>query len=86
MKRLLLSAILVSFAVAAQAGDSKTTKASNGSKETPACCAATKVSTQTKATCSEQAKACSGSSSCKDTPTKQALLSPKASGEVTKKL
>ena len=77
MKKLILSLTLMAFAVAVQAGDAKATK------ENSACCA-TKASNQAKATCpmANQAQgAC-----CKDAPGKQALLSPKAAGEVSKKL
>jgi hypothetical protein len=90
MKKLILSATLMAFAVAAQAGEAKT------STEKAACCTQAKT-TQVKnsascplaakdaKTCSATASACSGST-CKDTPTKQALLSPKAAAEVVKKL
>ena len=77
MKALILSIVLTAFAVAVQAGEVKTTS----SKEKPAaCCSATKASEQAKASC------CSSKTACKDTSMKQALLSPKAAGEVTKKL
>ena len=75
MKKLILSVSLMAFAVAVQAGDAK------ASKESGACCAS---KTQAKGTCSDQAKA--GGACCKDAPGKQALLSPKAAGEVAKKL
>ena len=99
MKKLILSATLMAFAIAVQAGEAKT---ANG-KDKSACCAE-KAVMQTKAasgTCpiaAQQAKnaktcsatttasACSGATACKDTPTKQALLSPKAAAEVTKRL
>jgi hypothetical protein len=80
MKKLLFTAMLATFAVAVQAGDTKATK------ETPACCAG-KATTQTKATCSSaQAKSSCSGSSCKEGTMKQALLSPKAAGEVAKRL
>ena len=75
MKKLILSVSLVAFVVAVQAGDAK------ASKENGACCAS---KTQAKGSCSEQAKA--SGACCKDAPGKQALLSPKAAGEVAKKL
>ncbi len=76
MKKLILSVSLVAFAVAVQAGDAK------ASKENSACCAS---KTQAKgAACSMSAKA--SGACCKDAPGKQALLSPKAAGEVSKKL
>jgi hypothetical protein len=98
MKKLILSATLMAFAIAVQAGEAKT---ANG-KDKSACCAE-KAVMQTKAasgTCpiaAQQAKnaktcsatttasACSGATAC-NTPTKQALLSPKAAAEVTKRL
>jgi hypothetical protein len=75
MKRIILSAIVVAFAVAVQAGDAKPSQ--NKDKEKPACCAS-KVKT------SEQAKegTCpfAKSASCKQKEVKQTSLpSPKAS-------
>ena len=78
MKKFILSTIVMAFAVAVYAGDAK------DCKNNTACCA-TKVSAQqTKAQCtaSKDKVACSS----KDTNVKTALLSPKAAGEVTKKL
>ena len=101
MKKLILSATLMAFAIAVQAGEAKT------AKDKSACCAE-KAVLQTKATggtcpiAAQQAKAasankcsatttasasaCSGATSCKEMPTKQALLSPKAAAEATKRL
>ena len=82
MKKFILSLITLSFAVAVQAGDVKVAK---DSKDQAPCCAS-KTSTQTKACSADKSKvACSGTE-CKDKSVKQALLSPKASGEVTRKL
>ncbi len=94
MKKLILSATLMAFAIAVQAGDAKT---SNAKGKEPCCAekaaiqakAACPVSAQAKAkTCSATttASACSGATSCKDAPSKQALLSPKAAADATRKL
>ena len=87
MKRILLSVIVMAFAVAVQAGDAKTSQAKD--QEQPACCGGKmKTSTQVKVKTSTQvnegpssATGCCGC--CKQqTPAKQvALLSPKAAGE-----
>jgi hypothetical protein len=74
MKKLILSAITVAFAFALQAGDTKTCQEKDGKS---ACCSKAKASDQTKAGC------CSGMKmSSKETPGKQALLSPKAAAEL----
>ena len=78
MKKLILSLSLVAFAVAVQAGDAK------GSKENSACCAS--KTTLAKGACPMANQAKAGAACCKDAPVKQALLSPKAAGEVTRKL
>lgn len=78
MKKLLLTLSLVVCAVAVQAGEAKTTK--TAVKEKTACCSEAKGTEQTKA-CTDSKAAC-----CNMKNTKQALLSPKAAGEVTKKL
>ena len=77
MKKLILSIVVTAFAVAVQAGEVKTT---SSKEKTAACSSVTKVSDQAKTSC------CASKTACKDAPTKQALLSPKAAGEVTKKL
>ena len=102
MKKLILSATLMAFAIAVQAGEAKT---ASGKDKAP-CCAEGKAvqakAVQAKASCpvtaAAQAKAgktcsatastsaCSDATACKDVPTRQALLSPKAAAEVTKKL
>jgi hypothetical protein len=74
MKKLILSAIFVCAAIVVQAGDTKAEK----TKDSSACCAATKSCDQTKAGC------CSGKMTAKETSGKQALLSPKAAAELGK--
>jgi hypothetical protein len=79
MKRIILSAIVMAFAVAVQAGDAKT--AQDTTKDTGGCCASkVKVSTEAKeATCPFAKAACCKQSSAKQTPVKQpVLMSPKA--------
>ena len=76
MKKLILSAITVVFAVAVLAGDTKTCQDKDGKS---ACCSKTKASEQTKAGCCSNMKLTS-----KETPGKQALLSPKAAAEAGK--
>ena len=75
MKKLILSVMVMAFALAVQAGDPK----KEGS-----CCSKT-VGAQTKATCDKNKTACAGDA-CKSGPVKQALLSPKAAADTTKKL
>ena len=77
MKKLLLSLSLVAFAVAVQAGDAK------DSKDASPCCSK-QAGTQAKGTCPMANQAKGGC--CKDASAKQALLSPKAAGEVSKRL
>jgi hypothetical protein len=79
MKKLILSAALMAFAVAIQAGDAKVTR------EAGSCCS-TKTSTQVKGTCTMAGKTACSEGACKNAPVKQALLSPKAAAEVTKRL
>jgi hypothetical protein len=67
MKKLILSAVLMAFAVAAQAGDAKNDSKSCGSD----CCS--KATMQTKASTCPYAK-----TGCKGTAGKTALMSPKA--------
>jgi hypothetical protein len=74
MKRIILSVMVLAFAVAVQAGDAKTGQ--DKDKDKPACCASkVKVSTEAKeGSCPFAKAAC-----CKQTQVKQtALLSPKA--------
>jgi hypothetical protein len=77
MKKLILSLTLMAFAVAVQADDAK------ASKDNSACCAS---KTQAKGTCPMANQAKASGACCKDAPGKQALLSPKAAGEASKKL
>jgi hypothetical protein len=75
MKRIILSIMVMAFAVAVQAGDAKTSQ--NKDKEKPACCASkVKVSDQAKeGACPFAKSACCN----KQAPAKQTvLLSPKA--------
>jgi hypothetical protein len=71
MKRIMLSVMLLAFAVAVQAGDAKTSQ----DKDAPACCASKmKTSNEAKGTCPFAKAAC-----CKQKQVKQTvLLSPKA--------
>jgi hypothetical protein len=84
MKRIILSVMVLAFAVAVQAGDTK--PAQDKAKETPSCCAG-KVKTSTEAKVSEpEAKcACCQKATAKRAAVKQtALLSPKAASEASK--
>jgi hypothetical protein len=79
MKRIILSAIMMAFAVAVQAGDAKLGQ--DTTKDTGGCCASkVKVSTEAKeATCPFAKAACCKHSSAKKTTAKQpVLMSPKA--------
>ena len=79
MKRILLSVIVMAFAVAVQAGDAKTSQAKD--QEQPACCGG-KMKTSTQV--NEGPSSATGCCGCckQQTPAKQvALLSPKAAGE-----
>ena len=74
MKRIILSVMVLAFAVAVQAGDDKTSQ--DKDKDKPACCASkVKVSNEAKeGSCPFAKAAC-----CKQAPVKQTvLLSPKA--------
>ncbi len=81
MKKVILSVMLVAFAVAVQAGDAK----SCADKEQGGCCPKAKPGAEAKAECpmAKQAKAqCPMAKQAKagekDAPVKQALASPKA--------
>ena len=80
MKRIILSAMVLAFAVAVQAGDTKTAQ----DKDMPACCGSkVKTSVQAKEEPSPAAKGCCGcckqKSPAKQTAAKQpVLMSPKA--------
>ena len=75
MKRIILSVIVMAFAVAVQAGDAKTSQ----DNDKPACCASkVKTSMQTKEGTSSAAKSCCGCCKQKAAVKQTALLSPKA--------
>jgi hypothetical protein len=79
MKRIILSAIVMAFAVAVQAGDAKT--AQNKDNDMQGCCSSkVKVSTEAKESSCPMAKtACCKQTSAKQTAAKQpVLMSPKA--------
>ena len=86
MKKLIFALTLTAFACVSYADDAKAAKPAKETKETKAeatsCCAA--KTAQTKTACTDSAKAknadCCGGC-CKETPVKQALLSPKAAAE-----
>ena len=72
MKRIILSVMVLAFAVAVQAGDAKTSQAKD--KDAPSCCSSKmKTSNEAKGSCPFAATAC-----CKQTKVKTVLLSPKA--------
>jgi hypothetical protein len=77
MKRIILSVIVMAFAVAVQADDAKTCQVKD--KEKPACCASkAKTSEQAKEGCCPFAK----SACAKQAPVKQTVLvSPKAASD-----
>ncbi len=72
MKKLILSLTMLALAAAAQAGDTKNAK---DAKEQSPCCAAA-------STVADKGKSCCTGGACKETPSKRALLSPKAQGEL----
>jgi hypothetical protein len=87
MKRIILSVIVMAFAVAAQAGDDKTSQAKD--QDQPACCggkmktstqAKVKTSMQTNDGTSSTAKGCCGCCKQQASVKQTALLSPKAAG------
>ena len=86
MKRIILSVMVLAFAVAVQAGDA--TSCQNKDKDKSACCASKgKVSAEAKDGCCPYAKA----ACCKQTQAKQqtaakqtALVSPKAGADASK--
>ena len=91
MNKLLLSVMLVGFAVAAQAGDDKACAGKDS-----ACCGKEKTSTEAKAqcpmmankqataTCPYMAKQASKDATAKDASAKPALASPKALADARK--
>lgn len=80
MKTVLLSITFALFAIAAQAGEVKATATSG--KEKAACCSQAQAQAKT----CEAGGCCSMKTTARDTSVKQALLSPKAAGEVTRRL
>jgi hypothetical protein len=79
MKRIILSAMVLAFAVAVQAGDTKT--AQDAPKDMPSCCSSkVKVSTEAKeGTCPMAKGSCCKQAAAKRTAAKQpVLMSPKA--------
>jgi hypothetical protein len=81
MKRIILSAMVLAFAVAVQAGDTKTTQ--NAPKDQPSCCASkVKTSLQANEGAADTDKGCGGC--CKQMSAKRVaakqpkLMSPKA--------
>jgi len=99
MKRIILSVMVLAFAVAVQAGDATTCQ--DKGKDKAACCASkAKVSTEATTCCGSKVKvsteakdegcpfakaACCKQMAAKQTAVKQtALLSPKAAGEASK--
>jgi hypothetical protein len=86
MKRIILSVIVMSFAVAAQAGDA--TSCQDKSMDKPACCSSkTKVSisNEAKGSCPFAKSECCKEASAKQTAAKPAVLqSPKAAAEASK--
>jgi len=81
MIKIIISTAILGLALCTQAADAK--KETKPAKQSDACCA-TKTATQTKADCASSKSEMSCCS--KDSTVKTALLSPKAAGEVTKKL
>jgi len=80
MKRIILSVIVMAFAVAAQAGDSKTSQAKD--QDQPACCGAKmKTSIQAKEVTASTDKSCCGCCKQQKSAKQVALLSPKAAGD-----
>ena len=81
MQKLVLSILVLGFAVVVQAGESKTAN----EKEKASCCSqkavqTTKVSNQSTGGCCSMDK-----TACKQTPVRQVLMSPKAATEYAKK-
>ena len=81
MKRIILSAMVLAFAVAVQAGDTKTVQ--DEAKDQPSCCSSkVKTSLEAKEGTADSAKGCCGcckKDAAKQTAAKQPkLMSPKA--------
>lgn len=80
MQKLILSLVILGFAVAVQAGETKT----SNEKEKASCCSQkadqAKASTQASGGCCSMDK-----TACKQAPVRQVLMSPKAAAEYAKK-
>ena len=85
MKKLIVSLTLAAFAMVAYADDAKPAKEAKKEKESAGCCSAAKATSQSKATCTESAKAkmadCGSCCGGKEVVKWTALLSPKAAAE-----
>ena len=84
MKKIFCSLTLIAFAVVVQAGETKPTTTAASQKEEKTACSAQKTAMQVKATSDSKSGCCAGGS-CKETPSRQALLSPKAASELAKR-
>jgi len=83
MKKFLCSITLIAFAVAVQAGETKPTTTAASQKDAKTACSAQKTM-QVKATSDSKSGCCAGGA-CKETPSRQTLLSPKAASELAKR-
>jgi hypothetical protein len=84
MKRIILSVMVLAFAVAVQASDAKSAQTTD--KEKPACCGGkVKTSNEAKGTCPFAKSECCSQTAAKKAPVKQtALTSPKATSDSVK--
>jgi hypothetical protein len=81
MKRILLSVIVMAFAIAVQAGDSKTSQPKD--QDQPACCGSKmKTSIQTKEVTDSPAKSCCGCCKQRTSAKQVGLKSPKAAANL----
>jgi hypothetical protein len=84
MQKLILSIVILGFAVAVQAGESKTESKIANEKEKSACCS--QKADQAKASNQATGSCCSmDKTACKQAPVRQVLMSPKAAAEYAKK-
>lgn len=81
MKKLFCSLTLIAFALAVQAGETKSTTAAASQKDQKAACSAQKMAMKAG---DAKAGCCSGGA-CKEAPSRQTLLSPKAASEIAKR-
>jgi len=80
MQKLILSILVLGFAVIVQAGESKT----SNEKEKSSCCS--QKADQAKASNQATGSCCSmDKTACKQAPVRQVLMSPKAAAEYAKK-